>query len=323
MTDYFYILQPLSDSIRLRYLVAIIAPILIYNILLKVLWNKMPIDRGREYAVEGSFSKGKPTGTGIILAFSFVLSFLLVAQIQIKWLVFLSILVFEMFTGFFDDKAKVPWNEAVKAGLDFAACISLAIAFNHFTNVEIDLLLFTVNPSSILGYLIIVLFLWLCINSFNCSDGIDGLSGSLAINSLLFIGIFSLTTSQPQNQMISIAILGIIILVYLWYNSEQSSVLMGDAGSRFIGLFLGLLILETGQMWIAIPFAFSIILDGFPGLVKILLIKLFKRNIIKVRLPLHDYLRKDLMWSNSKIVVRLNIIQIVVSVIAIMIFGIV
>lgn len=323
MNKEFYILQLVTESERVRQLMILIIPIIITLISLKVDWFKLPIDRGREFAIDGIKSKGKPTGVGIILFVSFAVSFLLLGNFDIKWLIFILILFIEMLTGFLDDKALNPWNELLKGSLDLILCLFVALAFNAYSDMNLNLLLFNISSSSIFGYTIIVLFLWLCINSFNCCDGIDGLSGSLAINSMIFIAIFSIHTLTLGNQMIIISILTAILLVYLWFNSEKSSILMGDAGSRFIGLLIGILILETGHVWIAFPFAFSIIIDGFPGLVKILMIKVLKKNIISIRLPLHDYMRKDLGWSNAKIVTRLNIIQVFVSLLVLISYGLI
>jgi len=323
MNEEFYILQLITESERVRHILILILPIIITLILLKVDWLKLPIDRGREFAIDGIKSKGKPTGVGIILFVSFAISFSLLGNFDMKWLIFILLLFIEMLTGFLDDKALTPWNELLKGSFDLILCLFVALTFNAYSDMNLNLLLFKVSSTSIFGYMIIILFLWLCINSFNCCDGIDGLSGSLAINSMIFIAVFSIHTLTLGNQMIIISILTVILLVYLWFNSEKSSILMGDAGSRFIGLLLGILILETGNLWIAFPFAISIIVDGFPGLVKILMIKVLKKNLISIRLPLHDFMRKDQGWSNTKIVTRLNMIQAFVSILALISYGLI
>lgn len=317
------ILQLMNFPDYINKMVVVILPIIITLTILRMFVNNMPRDRGKDYAIDGKQSKGKATGVGILLFFAFVLSYISLSTFEVKWLLLLIVLMFEMFTGYLDDKSSNPWSELVKGLLDLVACGSVALIYIIYSGHDLNLLLFSIKAGSIGGFVSITIFIWLCINSFNCCDGIDGLSGSMALNSLAFIALYSLYFGASHNYMIFIFVAMIILLVYLWFNTEKSSILMGDAGSRFIGMSLGILILETGHLWLAIPFALAIILDGFPGLLKILIIKVFKKNIIKMRFPLHDYLKKDLQWTNSQIITRLNILQLLSGVIALILIGVI
>ena len=106
----------------------------------------------------------------------------------------------------------------------------------------------------------------------------------------------------------------ICILGYLWYNATPSRLLMGDAGSRAMGIFISITALKSGCPLLYIPAAIVIILDGGLGLLKVSLIKAFKIHILtNIRTPLHDHVRKKMGWSNTQTMVRFSIIQIVVS----------
>ena len=108
------------------------------------------------------------------------------------------------------------------------------------------------------------------------------------------------------------------IVAYLWFNAEPSTILMGDAGSRAIGLFLGLSILKTGNMVLAIPLCLLILVDGLIGICKIVLIRFLKINALKnIRTPLHDHFRKNKGWSNTQVIFRFNMIQALISVLVI------
>ena len=90
--------------------------------------------------------------------------------------------------------------------------------------------------------------------------------------------------------------------------------MMGDAGSRAMGIFISIAVLKTGCPLLYIPVAVVLILDGGLGLVKVALLRFLKIHILKnTRTPLHDHVRKIMGWSNTQTVFRFAIVQIVVS----------
>ena len=89
---------------------------------------------------------------------------------------------------------------------------------------------------------------------------------------------------------------------------------MGDAGSRAIGFFLALAILKTGSPVLFIPVAFLLIVDGGRGLIKVFLLRFLKIKILaNTRTPIHDHMRKNKGWSDTQVVFRFAIVQIVIS----------
>ena len=152
------------------------------------------------------------------------------------------------------------------------------------------------------------------INATNCSDGIDGFFGSLSINSIIFITAVCsiLGTGSGMKNMSVIMIFA--ILAYLWYNAEPSTMMMGDAGSRAIGLFLGVMILKSGNALLAIPLCFMLMLDGLIGIFKVSVTRFLKIKVLKnVRTPLHDHFRKNKGWSNTQTIFRFQIVQSLIS----------
>ncbi len=61
-----------------------------------------------------------------------------------------------------------------------------------------------------------------------------------------------------------------------------------------------------------------ILLDGGLGLIKLTVIRVFKFSgfMKNLRTPLHDHFRKKGCWSNTQVVNRFMILQILVSLIA-------
>ena len=66
-----------------------------------------------------------------------------------------------------------------------------------------------------------------------------------------------------------ILLFAVCILGYLWYNATPSKLMMGDAGSRAMGLFISIAILKSGCPFLFIPLALVLILDGGLGLLKV------------------------------------------------------
>lgn len=121
----------------------------------------------------------------------------------------------------------------------------------------------------------------------HCSDGVDGLSGTLSIVTLITIYLIDRIKDRAGDFSYVILLLCVCILGYLWYNATPSKLMMGDAGSRAMGLFISIAILKTGCPFLYIPVAIMLILDGGLGLVKVALLRFCKIHILKnTRTPL-------------------------------------
>lgn len=138
-----------------------------------------------------------------------------------------------------------------------------------------------------------VILIWVSINVTNCTDGVDGLSGTLSLITLgTMYGICRIKDTDSAF-MHMILLFSVCVLAYLWFNASPSRLLMGDAGSRAIGFFIAICALKTGSPLLYIPAAIVIILDGGLGLVKVFLLRFLKIKILaNTRTPLHDHARK-------------------------------
>jgi phospho-N-acetylmuramoyl-pentapeptide-transferase len=276
----------------------------------------LPKDAGRDFAHDGKLSAGKPRGAGIIFVLAFVATALIFAPLDPETVIYLILIVICMMTGFLDDASKTPWGEYKKGFLDLCVAALVAFTFLKYNSNVVELALFhvkfTLHPV-IFGLLTIVL-VWTSVNVTNCSDGVDGLSGTLTIVTLMTIYIVDRIKGLPEDFSFLILIFVVCILGYLWYNATPSRLMMGDAGSRAMGLFISIAILKTGSPFLYIPAALVLILDGGLGLLKVSLLRFLKIHILtNVRTPLHDHVRKVWDWSNTQTVYRFAIIQIIVS----------
>ena len=279
-------------------------------------FDLLPRDAGRDFAHDGKLSAGKPRGAGIIFILVFVASALLFAPVDLEIIISLILVAAEMLTGYMDDASEHPWGELKKGILDLVIACVLAITYLNFNSNTIQIATLGIDltiPPVLFGILTVIL-VWGSINVTNCSDGVDGLSGTLTIITLTTFFVVDHIVGAKSDFTFLILMFISCILGYLWYNAAPSRLMMGDAGSRAMGIFISIAALKSGCPLIYIPAAIVLILDGGLGLLKVSLIRVFKIHILKnVTTPLHDHVRKKLGWSNTQTDFRFAIIQIMVS----------
>ena len=272
----------------------------------------LPKDLGRDFAHDGKLSAGKPRGAGFVFVIVFVVCSILFGFYHNEFLIYTILVAAAMMTGFLDDCARMPWGEYKKGLLDLIIAIMVAVTFLNFNTNTVEVVSLGLRfdiPPVVFGLLTIVL-VWTSINVTNCTDGVDGLSATLTIIVLGTIyGINQIKGINPEFNYI-ILLFVVCLLGYLWFNATPSQLMMGDAGSRAMGLFISIAILKTHSPFLYIPVAIVLILDGGLGLVKVALLRFFKIKILtNVRTPLHDQVRKVMGWSNTQAVFRFAIIQ--------------
>ena len=267
-------------------------------------------------------SNGKVTGVGLIM----VIVFLVVSSLffmpfnQIKrsigaeFYAYVILMFVMMVTGYLDDAAKNPWGELVKGILDLIIAVAGAVVFvlNNPTNVHFFRLKFHIPV--VLYVILAVALIWGSVNVTNCSDGVDGLCGTVSVIEMI---AYACIFSRIMGVYAALAIVfSFVLAAYLNYNWNPSKVLMGDAGSRTIGFMLALLAMKSRHPFIFIPMSFVFLFDGGLGLLKLAVLRVFKVNLFKdIRFPFHDHLKKNLKWSIPKIVIFFSIMEVVFAVI--------
>jgi Fuc2NAc and GlcNAc transferase len=150
--------------------------------------------------------------------------------------------------GFWDDHIHIParWRFLTHS---IAALIGLLL----LGLPEIPLPSTTINLG-LLGYPIgIIALVWL-LNLFNFMDGIDGFAGSEA----LFVGISAtiiMMLAKPGEFSAPILWLSILmagVAGFIVWNWPPAKIFMGDAGSGFLGLMLGLFALWSANLGLSI-----------------------------------------------------------------------
>lgn len=290
--------------------------------------GRLPRDQGRAYAVDTEAARGKPTSAGAV----FVVIYLAVALITVPWdsnhLVVLAMVLLAMVAGFLDDRTDL--SEYWLGAIDFAVALLTAIVLcGAPTHVWLP---FVKTPIMVSPWICTpgaTVLLWVAINATNCTDGVDGLSGSLAVIALVTLGgllYFVLGHDEISAYLLlphysdgatwaisAFAMLGCLI-GYLWYNAHPSELLMGDAGSRAVGLLLGILVIKSGNPFMLLIVSGVLLVNGGTGLLKVALLRFFKIRILHdIRFPLHDHLRHRASWSNSQVLVRFTLLQAMIT----------
>lgn len=285
-------------------------------VLLKTLQNVLPRDGGRKFAVNGGLSQGKPRGAGIVFILVFVVASVFFVPFSRELMIYLLMVIAAMMSGYLDDSSKAPWGEYKKGIIDMVIAFICAITYVNFNGSTLTILT-TGSAFELPKWIYVILamiLIWVSINVTNCTDGVDGLSGTVSIATMLtFYILFNAKLGDVAYGQLTLLMI-VCILGYLWFNASPSKLLMGDAGSRAIGLFIAILALRSGSPLLFIPAAIVFIVDGGLGLIKVALLRFLKIHILKnTRTPLHDHVRKNCGWSDTQTVFRFVIMQAVVS----------
>ncbi len=319
--------------------------------LLPRLWHLLPTDRGRKLTADsGVKSKGKPTGAGFIISLLTLPLIILIVPLSFWDLGVVACLYLGMFFGYLDDRSALPWGELKKGLLDMAVAVAAAAFLCKGVGSQVWLPLFKqafdLPPALYIPGA--AALLWFTMNATNCSDGVDGLAGSLTLLSLfalsgLLYGIigyrpiaeYLLIPHNPAGARwaVLVATMAGALAGYLWHNAEPSRVLMGDAGSRLLGMLVGVAVLAAGNPFLIFVVSPVVLVNGGTGLFKLLMLRLFKRIgfdvrnprglpqeevkrqhvMIKilhsVRFPLHDHCRGNMNWSNAQVLMRFVLLQ--------------
>lgn len=319
--------------------------------LLPKFWSLLPHDHGKAIlGKDGMKSAGKPTGAGLIVTLVALPVILLFAPLSV-WDSFTVLAIyFAMLFGYLDDRSQVPWGELKKGLLD--AIVSIAIAafvfWGHSESGVMGIWLPFTKDIFFIPFWVYVpcaaFLLWFTMNATNCSDGVDGLAGSLTLITLVMLAVmlYVIIGYKPVADYLLIpcnpasASWAIVVMIvagafggYLWFNAEPSKILMGDAGSRFLGILVATAVLVAGNPFLILALSPVVLINGGGGLAKLVLLRIAKKigmnigedaTIRKIRFPLHDHCKKNLGWTNAQVLMRFILLQLVVMPILLILF---
>lgn len=178
-------------------------------------------------------------GVSIVITFLLVLVGLMIShQLQLTMgLILVAAGLGVAVLGFLDDHGHI--NSMLRLAIHFLIAIGAVSFLGGFSDVTLF------NGSLHLGWfanIIAILFLVWLLNLYNFMDGINGIASVEAITTLLSLAfIYLLLDTQLSSELLFIFAASVFGFV-LW-NFPKARIFMGDAGSGFLGLILGILAL--------------------------------------------------------------------------------
>ena len=300
-----------GSAARLAMSGAVIAFILTFAAL-KCRFSFLPRDHGKALAVDGEKSRGKLRGVGLVMAAVYALCSALFVKLDTEYLVFLAVFLLEMLSGYLDDASKKAWSDYRKGLIDLVLAVGFMVFFVTHNSMRVAFFSRSISLNPWIYGALGTALIWLSINVTNCSDGVDGLCACQSVVVILsFTALFSSALGKYTWYGM---ILTAVVLAYLYFNSWPSTMLMGDAGSRMLGFFFAVLAMKSGHPFSFLVLCLVMILDGGSGMLKIFLKRFFRISVLKnTRTPLHDEVRKNHGWSDTQVVQRFALIQLMLS----------
>ena len=172
-------------------------------------------------------------GIAIFLSFVF-LNLFLINDLPTSNLIFFFLAFFIFVVGIIDDiyDISISYKIISQSLISISIIYFLDLRIHNFHGI-FNLYELPYNFSFIFTFFVIIFI----INSFNLSDGLDGLASSIGVFSLLFFCIIFYFNDLYFDYLLSLSALS-SLLAFLYYNKFPARVFMGDCGSLFIGLLL-------------------------------------------------------------------------------------
>lgn len=329
----------LLQSYAVLIIIALYGGFIITKLTLPLFYNVLPHDRGRDFTLTKEAAMGKPTGSGVVFITYFVILTFIIFPLTWMECAVLGLTWVMMLTGYLDDRSEGGWGEYIKAFLDLVVCVGAAFVLyygllQNSTDGNVSFwfpfITHTVAIPMWLYVMITTVLLWVSINTTNCTDGVDGLSSTLVLFGLftmavifyVVLGHVDIATYLLVPHLTNGAIWGAmtfslsgVLMGYLWHNAFPSKVLMGDAGSRALGFFIGVCVMVSGNPLMFLATSSIIFVNGGMGLLKVALKRFLHISIFEnIRFPLHDHMRKNRGWSPTQVLLKFLMIQILITI---------
>jgi phospho-N-acetylmuramoyl-pentapeptide-transferase len=284
--------------------------------------------------------KGTPTMGGIIILVSILVSTILWANLQNRyvWVVVLATAGFGLI-GVWDDVVKLRTRKGVSARAKFGLQLLLALIVLQivFWQPPQNTWAPVLAVPFLKGWLLDLGWLWIpfamlvivgASNAVNLTDGLDGLAiGPVIMAGGAFGVIAYLTGNFKAADYLKIvnvkgageltvfcgALIGAAV-GFLWFNCHPAQVFMGDAGSLALGGAIGTLAVLT-KAELLLPLVGGLyVVEAGSVIIQVVSYKLTGRRVFRMA-PLHHHYELA-GWSEPKIVVRFWIVSFALALLA-------
>ncbi len=195
----------------------------------------------------------------------------------------------------------------------FLVEILIAVLLIAVSGIKFDTIYFAEKTYS-LGFAtwpVTVLWLVGVTNALNIIDGVDGLAGTISLVSFCTVGIFAFMAGD-QGIVILCTLCAGLIVGFLAHNIPPARIFLGDTGSLFFGMILGLLcVYLVSTISRPYPVIIAPLILGFPLLdVALAMLRRFLkglierkslfRSILKTMEPDNDHIHHRLMFRGLR-----------------------
>ncbi len=210
--------------------------------------------------------------------------------------------------------------EAAAAMADPEAPTRLVVPFTKWSEVHPQL--------GAAYWLFAMLIIVACSNAVNLTDGLDGLACGctgmvvMTYSILAYLVGNAMTATFFRIPMVpgahEISIYGAALfgglLGFLWFNANPACVFMGDTGSLALGAALAFMTIVTKHELTLIVAGGVFVFEALSVILQVGSFKLLKKRLFKIA-PFHHHLEYS-GWKENHVVVRMWIVSIILSIIA-------
>lgn len=309
--------------------------IFLFSMLLTVRFEKILIPKLKRKATQPIYTEGPawhisksgtPTlgGLAFLLAsiiciiFGAVFSFIFIEnRVAISLIITILFAVLNSLIGILDDWRKLSKKDNLgltpkeKLFLQFIVAIAFLLARAYFLE-ESTIIAFSFGEYD-LGFLYYPLSLFILLGIINCAnltDGIDGLSSSVAFS--IGVSIFYISASlNTENSIIASVIIGTSI-GFLFFNIHPAKIFMGDTGSLFFGAIISASAFNLQNPILILSIAGVYVIEGISVALQVVVYKLTKRRLFKMA-PLHHHFEKC-GWPENRICIAAILLTFIMSI---------
>ncbi|MBQ4584448.1 MAG: undecaprenyl/decaprenyl-phosphate alpha-N-acetylglucosaminyl 1-phosphate transferase [Bacilli bacterium] len=180
-----------------------------------------------------------PTQGGLAIFVTFMIGFMLFADMNVQMISILIGGFILILTGFIDGINSIKASHKMLAQICAAAVV---VFYGKIFLSDISFLGLAFTIPSPLNYIFSIIFIVGIINAINLIDGLDGLCGG--VSSIYFATIaiiaFILNRYGGLDIMLALIMLG-STLGFLFHNFPPASIYLGDTGSMFLGYMISVI----------------------------------------------------------------------------------
>lgn len=230
------------------------------------------------------------------------------------------------FVGIIDDAINIFGSGKGAAGLrgpvKFFLISAVGLALGWFFAYKLGwttILVPFIGNFEIGAFIVMLIFAFAVVatsNAVNITDGLDGLSGGLAMLSYGAFGVIALFQGNIMLFGFCLTVIG-WLLSYIWFNVPPARFMMGDTGSFALGAGLGVVAMMTNSFLLLPIIGLPFVVETSSSLIQLFSKKFFHRKVF-VSAPLHHHLEAK-GWGEAKIVMRFWIIAGVCAIVGVFI----